>query len=228
MFPFRAAAAAVVLLTGGAMTTRQQNVPQLVRLPGPRRDATAPLDSALRARRSVREFRREPLVISDVGQLLWAAQGSVRGGEGRTVPSAGALYPIEVYLVAGRVQGLDVGVYRYDPREHALTQLRAGDQRRPLALAAVRQTWMQDAAAVIVIAAVYARTTWKYGERGRRYVHIEVGHAAQNVYLEAAALGLGTTLVGAFDDERVASILGLPSNTEPLGLLPVGRPRQMA
>ena len=208
------------------MTTRQRAAPQgVVPLPAPRRNGAVTLDSALRARRSVREFTSDALPIDDLGQLLWASQGGIRRGEGRTVPSAGGLYPIEVYVAVGRVRGLDPGVYHYDPREHALTLVRSGDQRRALAAAALRQDWMEQAPAIIAIAALYARTTVKYGERGRRYVHIEVGHAAQNVYLEATALGLGTTLVGAFNDARVARVLGLPPDVEPLGLLPLGRPR---
>ena len=207
------------------MATRQQAVPQaVVRLPAPRH-GTVSLDSALRARRSVREFAVAPLPIAELGQLLWASQGSTRDGEGRTVPSAGALYPIEVYVAVGRVHRLEPGVYRYDPRGHTLALVRSGDHRRGLATAALRQDWMEQAPAIVVITALYARTTVKYGERGRRYVHMEVGHAAQNVYLEATALGLGTTLVGAFDDARVARLLGLPANAEPLGLMPVGRPR---
>lgn len=224
-FHASAAVAGAFLFAAGVMVTKQQESPPSVRLPALRRDGAVSLDSALRARRSVREFTREAVTLAEAGQLLWAAQGITRGGAGRTVPSAGALYPMEVYLVAGRVRDLPVGVYRYDPQEHRLALVHPGDARRELAAAAARQSWIEDAAAVIVLAAVYQRTTGKYGERGRRYVHIEVGHAAQNVYLEAAALGLGTTMVGAFDDARVARSLGIAGQAEPLGLLPVGRPR---
>ncbi len=120
--------------------------------------------------------------------------------------------------------GLSAAVYRYDPRRHDLVPTVVGDRRGELAAAALGQTWMTAAAAVVAIAAVTDRTTAKYGRRGLRYVHIEAGHAAENVYLQAAALGLGTTIVGAFDDERVHRLLAMAPGEEPLALLPVGRP----
>ena len=133
--------------------------------------------------------------------------------------------PLEVYLVAGAVSGLRPAVYHYDPRRHRLVLRQEGDARTRLAQAALQQGWVAEAPAVIVLAAVPARTARKYGERATRYVHMEVGHAAQNVYLQAAALGLGTTVVGAFHDTAVTRALGLPAETKPMALLPVGRPR---
>ncbi len=183
------------------------------------------LEEAIQLRRSVREFGRRTLALEDVSQLLWAAQGITARGGFRTAPSAGALYPLELYVVAGSVEGLSVGVYRYRPKTHELVHMTSGDLREPLASAALGQSPLRRAPAVLVIASVYKRTTGKYGQRGRRYVHIEVGHAAQNVYLQAAARGLGTVLVGAFDDEEVQNVLGLPPDHEPLGLMPVGRKR---
>jgi SagB-type dehydrogenase family enzyme len=123
------------------------------------------------------------------------------------------------------VSGIGPGVYRYDPRRHRLSFRSEGDVRAGVAEAALGQDWVADAPAIVVLAVVYERTARKYGERAERYVHIEVGHAAQNVYLQAAGLGLGTTMVGAFRDEELARVLGLPEHTEPLGLLPVGVPR---
>jgi SagB-type dehydrogenase family enzyme len=160
--------------------------------------------------------------LPDIGQLLWAAQGSTTD-ERRTVPSAGALYPLEIYLVVGRVEDLPAGVYRYRPDTHDLQRESAGDVRRELADAAHEQEWVAAAPAVVVLAVVYERSTAKYGERGVRYAHMEVGHAAQNVYLEAAAQGLATVEVGAFHDERVAKVLGLKSNIRPVALMPVGK-----
>ena len=159
-----------------------------------------------------------------VGQLLWAAQGVTSPDRRRTAPSAGALYPLEVFLVAGNVTGLDAGVYRYRPKEHALMPHAPGDVRRALAHSALGQAWLADAAAVIVIAAVYERTRTKYGERTERYVVMEVGHAAQNVYLQAESLGLGTVMVGAFGDREVKQVLGLAAGEAPLALMPVGHP----
>ncbi len=183
------------------------------------------LEEAIQLRRSVREFGRRTLALEDVSQLLWAAQGITATGGFRTAPSAGALYPLELYVVAGSVEGLSAGVYRYQPENHELVHVASGDLRKPLASAALDQNWVRRAPAVLVIASVYERSMGKYGQRGRRYAHIEVGHAAQNVYLQAAARGLATVLVGAFDDEEVQDVLGLPPDHEPLGLMPVGRKR---
>jgi SagB-type dehydrogenase family enzyme len=165
------------------------------------------------------------LSLEDVSQILWAAQGITARAGLRTAPSAGALYPLEVYLVAGDVEQLGAGVYLYREDAHELVMTLEGDYRKRLASAALGQTWMQRAPAVIVIAGIYQRSARKYGQRARRYVHIEVGHAAQNVYLQAVARDLGTVIVGAFDDTRVQSVLGLPADHMPLGLMPFGKTR---
>jgi SagB-type dehydrogenase family enzyme len=164
------------------------------------------------------------LTLASVGQLLWAAQGVTSSTGERTAPSAGALYPLEIFLAAGTVDGLAAGVYRYSPQDHALRLHLADDRRRELAAAALEQSAVEDASAVLVIAAVYARTARKYGTRAERYVHIEVGHAAQNVYLQAQALGLGTVIIGAFDDEAVGRVLELDPAEASLALMPVGTP----
>ena len=194
-------------------------------LPAPRFSGEISVEQALGRRRSRREFAPEPLPLSAASQLLWAAQGFTDPAGLRTAPSAGALYPLEVYLAAGAVSGVRPGLYRYDPRAHRLLLQYEGDPRARVAEAALEQRWLAEAPAIIVLTAVYQRTARKYGERATRYVHMEVGHAAQNVYLQAEALGLGTTLVGAFHDEALARELRLPDETKPLGLLPVGKPR---
>jgi SagB-type dehydrogenase family enzyme len=174
-------------------------------------------------RRSIREFAPGALALAEVGQLLWAAQGITDSVGLRTAPSAGALYPLEVCLAAGEVSALTPGLYRYDPNRHILAKTEDGDRRTELANAALGQAWIAAAAAILVLAAVYRRTTDKYGARGERYVHIEIGHAAQNIYLQALALGLGTTEVGAFDDRAVKAVLGLPGDQNPLAIMPIGR-----
>jgi SagB-type dehydrogenase family enzyme len=191
-------------------------------LPAPDRAGRAPLETLLEGRRSEREFADRPLDLGELAQLAWAGLGRSRAGSGRAVPSAGALYPLDLYVVAGEVRGLAPGVYRYDAAGHSLDPRSPGDPRRELAEAALEQSWIADAPAVLVVAAVYARTTGKYGDRGVRYAHMEVGLVAQNVYLQAEALGLGTTFVGAFDDDTVRDVLGLPGDVEPLAVLPVG------
>lgn len=210
----RLGAAALTLVSMHALA-------DVVALPPPRLEGGMPLERALAERRSVREFAQGALALLQVGQLLWAAQGITTDGL-RTAPSAGALYPLEVYLVAGEVRDLAPGIYRYLPAKHALQQLVAGDMRRPLCAAALAQECVAAGAAVVVFAAVERRTTRKYGVRGVRYVHIEVGHAAQNLALQAVALGLGSVTVGAFDDAAVARLLNLPRGEAPLYLMPVG------
>ena len=198
---------------------------QRIPLPTATSDQEMSVAEALEQRRSTRDFSRDGLVLEEVSQLLWAAQGKTSGRGFRTAPSAGALYPLELYVVAGDVAGLSPGVYRYRPQKHDLVLVATGDYRKGLASAALGQDWVRRAPAILVITGVYERTMSKYGQRGRRYVHMEVGHAAQNVYLQATAQGLGTVMVGAFDDKEVGDALSLPADHEPLGLLPVGNGR---
>lgn len=199
-------------------------VVELPALPPPRREGDTSVERALQERRSIREYGPEPLTLSQVGQLLWAAQGISDEQGHRTAPSAGALYPLEVYLVAGNVERLGAGVYHYRPRSHFLNRVLSGDRRRALQPAALDQEAVGDAPAVIVLAALYERTTGKYGDRGIRYVHMEVGAAAENVYLQAVALQLGTVFIGAFYDDQVQEALQLADDKAPLALLPVGHP----
>ncbi len=181
------------------------------------------LQQLLQQRRSVRHFQDVSISLSDIGQLLWAAQGITNPQGFRTAPSAGALYPLELYVVAGQVKNLSSGIYHYDPNNHRLIKVASGDRRKKLAQAAYRQASVSDAATVVVFAAVYERTTFKYGERGVRYVHIETGHAAQNLSLQAESLGLGTVVIGAFNDDDVKAVLQLPDDVQPLILMPVSK-----
>ncbi len=196
-----------------------------VSLPKPDTDGTVTVESAIRERRSARDYSGEPLTLAELGQLLWAAQGLTSRDGLRSAPSAGALYPLEVYVVAGKVESLAAGVYRYLPRGHRLRHVADGDLRESLAAAALNQSWVRRAPAVLVIAGVYERSAEKYGARAPRYTHIEVGHVAQNVYLQAVARDLGTVIVGAFRESEVQELLQLPANHVPLALMPVGHPR---
>jgi SagB-type dehydrogenase family enzyme len=195
-----------------------------ISLPAPRQDSGFSLERALSERRSVREFGNAALTQDEVSQLLWAAQGITSRDGLRTAPSAGALYPLELYLVAGHVENLDPGIYKYVSAGHKLMKIMAGDQRRKLAAASLGQDSVADAAVVLVFTAVERRTTRKYGSRGMRYVHIEIGHASQNVFLQATALGLRTVVVGAFEDGAVGELLHLPEGEAPLYLMPLGQP----
>lgn len=189
-----------------------------IELPAPRTRGAMSLERALAERRSVRAFTGEPLTPEELSQLLWAAQGLTAGWGGRTAPSAGALYPLEVYAVTPE------GAYHYLPEGHRAELVTAADLRRPLAAAALAQSAVAEAPAVLVIAAVTRRTAVKYGKRAERYVHLEAGHVAQNVLLQAAALGLSGVPIGAFSDRGVQRALGLPADHEPLYLIPVGHP----
>ena len=173
---------------------------------------------------TIREYVDKPLTLFKVSQLLWAAQGITSRDGKRAAPSAGATYPIELYLVAGMVEGLEPGVYHYIPENHSLRLVFTGDVRAELMEACLGQSWVGDAPVSIVICAVYERTTARYGERGIRYVHIEVGCVCENIYLEATALVLGTVAVGAFYDDQVSRVLDLPAEVKPLLVMPVGVP----
>jgi SagB-type dehydrogenase family enzyme len=178
------------------------------------------LEEILYKRRSVREFTEEQLTLEELGQLLWAAQGMTHPAGYRTAPSAGALYPLEVYVIQQE------GVYHYDPQGHRLSIHMQGDVRPELHAAALRQEPVLKAPAVFVITAVYERTEKKYGEeRGPLYVHLEAGHAAQNLLLQAVALELGAVPIGAFHDDQVKEVLSLPADQQPLYLIPVGHPK---
>lgn len=194
-----------------------------INLPPPSHDGQTSLEEALSGRRSIRQYSPSALNLAEISQLLWAAQGINRPGGYRTAPSAGALYPLEVYLISGEVNQLEAGIYRYEPNEHRLEQLMEGDVRSQLSKAALGQEAIKDAPAVILISAVYQRTTGKYGRRGMRYVHMEVGSAAENIYLQAESLDLGTVFIGAFYDDQVSRVINLDPGEAPLCLMPVGR-----
>lgn len=198
-------------------------VMERIALPRPRQAGEMSVEEALHRRRSVREYGEGTLSLEEIGQLLWAAQGMTDPMGLRTAPSSGALYPLEVFLAVGDVEGVPPGVYHYYPRHHELRPVLSGDRRDAVASAALGQRWVCDNGALLVISAVFSRTTTKYGIHGQRYVHLEAGHAAQNVALQATAMGLATVLVGAFDDRQTATFLGLPPRHEPLCLIPVGR-----
>jgi len=194
-----------------------------IQLPQPRYDGDVSVEHALHMRRSVRSYKNDPLDISEISQILWSAQGITRPRGFRTAPSAGALYPLELYVVAGNIKNLSAAIYRYKPADHLLLEIVSGDRRSELSRAALRQSAIRKAPAVLLFCAVYERTTGKYGQRGLRYVHMEVGHAAQNACLQAIALGLNTVVIGAFRDVEVNAVAHLTADEQPLYLVPVGR-----
>jgi len=201
-------------------------------LPSPVTDGNMSVETALANRRSHRNFQNRAISAQQLSQILWAAYGitlpnphpALRGGL-RTTPSAGATFPLEIYAVVGNVEGIEPGVYRYIADGHKIVRVIDRDVRSELAEAALGQRMVREAPASVFFSAVFSRTTGVYGERGRRYVYMEIGHSAQNVYLQAEALGLGTCAIGAFTDNRVRQLLELPAEEEPLYLMPIGYPR---
>jgi SagB-type dehydrogenase family enzyme len=200
-------------------------------LPSPKTADSVSVEEALTKRRSYRHFQKRELSAEQLSQILWAAYGItkpvpdrplLRGGL-RTAPSAGALYPFEMYVVVGNVTGIEPGLYKYLSQEHKLVRAIDKDIREALSAAALGQMMVRDAPVTVVYCAVFSRMTQKYGERGReRYVCMDLGHSAQNIYLQAEALHLGTCGVGAFKDSSVSALLQLPTEEEPLYLMPVG------
>jgi SagB-type dehydrogenase family enzyme len=196
-----------------------------MRLPDPQFEGDVSLERAIRTRRTIRSFGGKALSLRQISQLLWASQGITEtGGFKRAAPSAGALYPMDIYAVAGAgcVEGLDPGVYHYEPEGHSISFGKGEDARRDVARASLRQTWMAQAPLNLIITAEYSRITGKYGQRGIRYAMIEAGHIGQNIFLQAQAMGLAAGIVGAFDDERLIRVMGIQETHEPLLIMPVG------
>jgi SagB-type dehydrogenase family enzyme len=199
----------------------------LIKLPPPSHQGTMSVAEALKARRTVRQFATRPLALPQVSQLLWGAGGLSDPRGHRTAASAGATYPLELYLVAGEPGMVDLpaGVYRYRVQEHGLEPGIQGELRPAVARASLHQFWMAEAPVLVVIAAEYRRCTQRYRERGLIYTHMEAGHVSANLFLQAEALGLGAGIVGAFEDEILSQLLYLPSGQVPLLVMPVGYKR---
>jgi SagB-type dehydrogenase family enzyme len=201
------------------------NPREIVKLSEPQ-NSSVTLEKTLLTRRSVRSYDNKSIARAHIAQLLWSAQGVTSPKGFRTSPSAGALYPLEIFVAAGFVVELDPGVFKYDPHEHLMTKTRNGDARAGLCRAAYGQRCVLHAPICFAICAVYERVTRKYGERGIRYTHMEAGHAAQNICLQATALGLGTVVVGSFSDDGVKTIINAAPDEVPLYLIPTGFPEK--
>ncbi len=223
---------AIVILGGtfmGIASSSGLSVPpdplvKIIELPEPIYKGGVSVEEALSKRRSVRTYSSTPLSLEEITQLLWSAQGiSHSNGRKRTAPSAGASYPLEVYLAVSRVDGIGRGIYRYIPQVHSLVPWGGAVTARFLKEEVSPQGAVKSAPAVLILSAHYDRVTEKYGQRGERYAHMEAGHAAQNVYLQAYSLGIGTVAIGAFNDEKLREILNLEEEEVPLYLMPVGR-----
>jgi SagB-type dehydrogenase family enzyme len=175
------------------------------------------LDEVLKKRKSVRRFSQKPLTQQQLSYLLWASTGIERreqGYEFRTAPSAGALYPVETYIVAHNIKDLPRGVYHYSIKDHALEELELGDFRRAIATAALEQQWCFECAAVFVWTAIFYRMKWKYNQRAYRYIYLDAGHIGQNLALASVSLGLGSCQIGAVFDDEVNKIIQVDSTSE--------------
>jgi SagB-type dehydrogenase family enzyme len=214
----------IILISGCGRESSidEKLVSEEVELPEPMYESDTSIEKAIKVRKSVRSYSDEALTLEEVSQLLWAAQGITHNGK-RAAPSAGATYPLELYLVIGDVLNLEKGVYHYFPEKHSIERLSNEDLREKIAKAAY-QSWIEKAPMLIIFSAVFERTTKHYGEgNGVRYVHMETGHAAENVYLQAVSLELGTVVVGYFDENEVRALLKLDNKETPLYIMPIGK-----
>jgi SagB-type dehydrogenase family enzyme len=194
-----------------------------IKLPAPAKKGKISLEETLSLRRSVRAFKDDALTEAQISQLLWAADGlnaALETRANRTAPSAGAIYPMELYSMTKD------GIYKYNPVSHSLKLIEAGDNRGELAKACLGQGCVKSAPLSIIIIGDYQKCAGKYKDRSKRYVDIEAGHIAQNIHLQAVAMELGSVPVGAFSDEQVKALLKLPDNEDPVYIIPVGRPKQ--
>ncbi len=211
--------------SGGATTSGAS----IVQIASASKTGSMSVEEAIARRRSVRAYKKQALKLADVSQLLWAAQGITDTVDGlRSAPSAGALYPLELYVVvaAGGVEGLSAGVYHYDPLAGTLEMSKEGDYLQQLQSATLDQPAVGSSATSFVICGVFERTTSKYGQRGAQYVFQESGHAAENMCLQAVALHLGLVVMGAFSEPDVSQVIGSKSDETPLYVVPVGVPSQ--
>lgn len=211
------------------MNCQSQTGGNMIKLPKPKLKGDVSVEEAIYRRKSIRRFANVPLSLEEVSQILWCAGGiTVDGitGPTRAYPSAGAVYPLEVYLVAGNVTGLDAGIYRYNWRDNALAPVKKGDHRASLARAALGQGMIEHAPASLVVTMFPDKILRAYGSRGLdRYVSMEAGHIGQNVHLQVIGMGLGTVMVGAFRDNMVSDVLEIKSEDEiPIYIMPVGKP----
>ncbi|MCL2484962.1 MAG: SagB/ThcOx family dehydrogenase [Endomicrobia bacterium] len=208
---------------------KMENSQLIYTLPAPKTEGNVSVEKALANRRSQRQFQNKALSAEQLSQILWSAYGitnpinnpALRGGL-RTAPSAGALYPLEIYVAVGNVAGIEAGLYKYISQENKIIRTIDRDVRRELSAAALNQGMIREAPVTVIYTALFGRLTERYGDRSERYAFMEAGHSAQNIYLQAEALGLGTCAVGAFQDDRVSGLLRLPKEERPLYLMPVG------
>lgn len=200
-----------------------------IALPRPALKGSMSVEEAIKARRTTRAFEPRAITLQHLSQLLWAAYGiTAANGPYKSVASAGALYPLDIWAVVGKdgVQGLGAGVYRYLSQGHSLLPVKEGDAREALARASLYQSWIAEAPVILVVTGEYERSARKYGQRAFRYTHIEAGHAGHSIFLQAEALGLAAGIVGAFKEGQVQQALGTGAVHDPILVMPVGYARR--
>jgi len=222
MFMLLISALAIVVLFFGQISMAGE-----IALPSPAYKGTVSVEEALKARRTHRSFQPRPLTLKQFSQILWGAYGVTAQKYGsflKTAPSAGALYPLDIYGVVGQggVETLAPGIYHFRPENHALELVKQGDLRAEVARQALQQMWMAKAPLILVITGDYNRSNIKYGPRGVTYTHIEAGHVGQNIFLQAEAIGLKAGIVGAFNNQQIIRVMGFPTSQDPLLIMPVG------
>lgn len=212
----------------GKIIAKDMEPGETINLPDPVFIGEMSVEQSLKDRRSMRNFKDKTLCLQHVSQVLWSAYG-VSDAESfshiklKTAPSAGATYPLEIYLMAGNVEGLIPGLYKYHPEENKLSLYLKGDIRSRIAKACLDQRMLKDAPATIIYNVVFERTTQRYGQRGyERYVYMDIGHSAQNIYLQTTALGMATCAIGAFEDDKLTSVIKPPDNEVVMYLMPFG------
>lgn len=211
----------IFLFIGNSKVIAEEISGEKIKLPEPVYDSKISIEKALHERRSVRSYKNEALTLSEVSQLLWSAQGITDDKGHRTAPSAMALYPLEVYIVANNIKDLPAGIYKYIPDGHEIRSIMKGDVKEQLAAAG--QSSFKEAPLVIVFAGVNERITKTLGEESVKYVFMEAGHAAQNVYLQAVSLNIGTVVAAGFNSKEIKKILHMEENEEPLYVMPAGK-----
>jgi len=208
----------------GGKTDMNKTVTDFIQLPTPEFKSSTSIEEAILKRRSIRDYTKESLSLKEVSQILWSAQGITDEASGlRSSPSAGATFPLEVYLAVSNVKDLNAGLYKYNPFNNTLKLFAEGDKRFDISNAALKQGSIEKSAAMIILTAVHERTSVRYGNRTERYVNMEIGHAGQNIYLQAVSLGLGTVMIGAFNDDALKKVMDLPDNEFPLAIYPLGK-----
>ena len=188
-----------------------------IKLPKPKAIIKATLDYCLKNRKSIRDFTDEPISLEELSYLLWASTGIQRkehGYEFRTAPSAGALYPIETYVVINNVKDLKNGVYHYSIKDYTIEEMRLGDFGKKTANGALGQGMCARASAVFIWTSVFQRSKWKYGQRAYRYIYLDAGHIAENLALASTGLGLGSCQIGALFDEEINEIIDVDGKDE--------------